>query len=263
MSSYEQPADRSALTRCLFLTYGTLCYAGFLGVFLYFIGFMGNVAVPKGIDDGAAGPVQQAVLINVGILGAFAVQHLIMAREWFKRRFTKIVPKPIERSTFVLIASSIVATLCWQWRPLPEIVWNVENEALRMTLHVICASGWATVLISTFLIDHFDLFGMRQVWLAFRNKPYTGKPFMTRGLYKLVRHPLMTGFLIAFWATPTMSVGHLLFAVVTSAYVSIGVRVEERTLVAILGQDYVEYAKVTPRFWPSLRRLPAATPAAT
>lgn len=250
--------SRPYSVRALFVAYGVLAYALFLGTFLYFIGFLTGALVPKDIDDGPVVPLLEALLVNGGILGVFAAQHTIMARPAFKERWTRILPAPIERSTFVLIASGIVIVLCWQWRPLPASVWQVDHPIGRSLLWAISAAGWATVLLSTFLIDHRDLFGLRQVILAWRGQSYRHRTFTTRGLYRHVRHPLMLGFLIAFWSTPDMTQGHLLFALLTTGYVLVGVRIEERTLAQILGADYLRYREVTPRLIPRIGRRPGS-----
>ena len=238
------------MKRSLIFAYGLLAYAAFLVTILYAIGFVGNFVVPKSIDTGETGPIWLAVLINVGFLGLFAIQHTIMARPAFKRWWTRIIPAAAERSTFVLIASAILLMMFWQWRPISTVVWNVDTPALRFALIAVSMVGWAIVLYSSFLIDHFDLFGLRQVVLHLRGREYGQKPFTERSLYRMVRHPLMLGFLIAFWATPTMTAGHLLFALVTTGYILIGTRIEERDLVGHLGEAYVEYRRRTPMLVP-------------
>ena len=229
------------MQRRLYLLFGIICYLVFLGTFLYQIGFVSNRWVPKAINDGPVIDPLLAALIDVGLLGLFAIQHTIMARIAFKRWWTTIVPQPIERSIFVLIASLLLLLMNWQWRPLPEVVWHVDNDAARIAIWSVAAIGWALVLYSTLLINHMDLFGIRQVWLAYNNIEYTQVRFKESVLYQWVRHPLMLGFLIAFWATPDMTQGHLLFAAVTTIYVLLAIQIEERTLVAIHGEDYRRY----------------------
>lgn len=233
--------------------YGAVCYVVFLASFLYAIGFVGNIMVPKSVDSGASGPVGTAVLVNAALLGLFAVQHSVMARPWFKNAWTKIVPRPVERSTFVLISSLLLFLLYAWWRPMPAAVWSVEGAAAT-ALTALFWFGWGMVLVSTFLINHFDLFGLRQVWLRMRGEAYTPLRFQRSSIYKFVRHPIMLGFVIAFWATPRMSQGHLLFAAATTGYILVGIVLEERDLVRFHGSEYEAYRREVPMLLPLGRR---------
>ena len=242
--------------------YGLVVYLVFLATFLYAIEFVADVLVPKGINGGDSADTTVAVLINVALLGLFAVQHSVMARQGFKKWWTRIVPSAAERSTYVLLASLILVLLFWQWRPLPASVWHVESETGRLVLWGAFWTGWATVLVSTFLINHFDLFGLRQVWLNFSGKNAAHPEFKTTGLYRHIRHPIMLGFVVAFWATPDMSVGHLIFAVATTGYILIGIFFEERDLRKFHGERYARYQQEVPMLIPvpKIRRTTGPKP---
>ncbi len=247
--------------RLLSFLYGLATYALFLCVFVYAIGFVGNLFVPKSIDSGAPAPLAESVAVNALLLGVFAVQHSVMARPGFKRVWTRLVPPSIERSTYVLFASLALALLFWQWRAMPERVWSVESSAGQAALLLLFAAGWSIVLGSTFMISHAHLFGLRQVHDHLRGKEPGAATFETPALYRHLRHPIMLGFLIAFWATPLMTRGHLLFAVATTAYILIAVRLEERDLVAAFGDRYRAYRQQVPMFLPSPRRREGAAAA--
>ena len=229
--------------RLLVVLYGIVAYLIFFGTLLYAIGFVGNIGVPKGIDTGPTGPFAQSMLINLALLGLFAVQHGVMARPGFKDWWTRIVPKPIERSTYVLISSLILLLLFREWRPMTGVIWDVENVLFSMALWGLFWLGFGLVLVSSFIIDHFDLFGLRQVVLYFQNKAYPPPQFKVNSLYRFVRHPLLLGFIVAFWSTPVMTEGHLVFALATTAYILIGIQFEERDLVKAHGAPYVDYRR--------------------
>jgi protein-S-isoprenylcysteine O-methyltransferase Ste14 len=223
----------------------------FLAAILYGIGFVADFDwVPKGINDGPHRSITIAVAINVALLGLFAVQHNLMARPWFKRWWTRFVPEPIERSTFVAAASLILLLLYWLWQPIPEMVWHVDSSIIRWLVLAIYFAGWAIVLYSSFLIDHFELFGLKQVWQHYQGRPLASAPFSERSIYRLVRHPLMFGFIVAFWAAPTMTLGRLLFAVVTTLWILIAIRIEEHDLGQLLGEPYLNYRSRTSMLLP-------------
>lgn len=241
--------------RALVLGFGLLAYAAFLAVILYAIGFVGNWLVPKSIDSGRPAAIVPSLLINAALLSIFVVQHTVMARPAFKRWVTRFIPAAIERSTFVLAASASLGLIFWQWRPVPDLVWRIDEPVISMLLQALSLAGWALVLCSSFLINHFDLFGLRQVWLGATNRPYTPVGFRLIGPYKLVRHPLMVGFFVAFWSTPVMSVGHLFFAIMTTLYIVMGVWFEERDLLREHGEHYASYRRSVRAFLPLPRRV--------
>lgn len=238
------------MTRFLTLCYGAVSYVLFLAVFLYAIAFVGDLPVPRTVDHAVQAPWGQAVAINLALLTLFAVQHSVMARPWFKRWWTRIVPQPIERSTYVLAASAVLALVLWQWRELPLVIWDVSSPPARWLLHALFWLGWAIVLASTFMISHFELFGLKQVFAAWRGQGESETGFRTTMFYRVVRHPLNLGFLVAFWATPTMTAGHLLFASVTTAWIFLAMRLEERDLTAKLGARYAAYRETVPMIVP-------------
>lgn len=249
------------MKRWLIFIYGVASYALFFATFLYAIGFVGNLWVPKSIDSAPEAPLGAALLINAALLGLFAVQHSVMARPAFKRWWMRIIPQPAERSTYTLLSSVALIALFTFWEPMGGVVWSVESPVWQMLLYGGFAFGWLLVLVSTFLINHFDLFGLRQVWLQLLRQPYRPLPFKTPVLYRYVRHPLYVGWFFAFWATPTMTVAHLVFAIATTAYILIAIQLEERDLIAE-HPEYAQYRERVPMLVPftkKRRQAPHAT----
>jgi len=245
------------IKRILFLAYGAVSYLVFFGTFLYAIGFIGGFAVPHPLDGAPAAPLATAIAVDAALLALFPVQHSVMARRWFKERWTRLVPWPVERSTYVLFSSLALILLFALWQPLGGSVWSVQDPLGRAALRGLFAFGFGLVLVCTFLINHFDLFGLRQVWLFATGRPYTPLGFATPGPYRLVRHPLYVGWFFAFWMTPTMTLSHLLFALATTAYIVIAIQFEERDLVREHGAAYADYRRRVPMLWPRARRAGA------
>jgi protein-S-isoprenylcysteine O-methyltransferase Ste14 len=248
------------MKRWLIFIYGAASYAVFFGTFLYAIGFVGNLWVPKSIDSVRESPVGAALLINAALLGLFAAQHSVMARPAFKRWWTRIIPQTAERSTYTLLSSVALIALFAFWEPMGGLVWSVESPVGQALLYGGFAFGWLLVLVSTFLINHFDLFGLRQVWLQLLRRPYRPLPFKTPVLYRYVRHPLYVGWFFAFWATPTMTVAHLVFAIATTAYILIAIQLEERDLLAE-HPEYAQYRKRVPMLVPFTKKRRQASQA--
>lgn len=242
------------MNRALTLVYGTVAYVIFLGAFLYAIGFTTNILVPKSLESGPAAPMAEAVIVNVLLLSLFAVQHSVMARQGFKRWWTQYIPHAIERSTYVLLASLCLILLFWLWRPMPALIWHIGNPGLAAAVTAISLLGWIIVLVSTFLINHFELFGLQQVYNNMRGRMAVEANFKTPFLYKFVRHPIYLGFIIAFWAAPSMSAGHLLFAAVTTAYIFVGIALEERDLMRLFGGEYERYRQSVAMLLPGWRK---------
>lgn len=238
------------LRRITAFLYGLFCYLAFLASFLYAVGFLGNFAVPKSIDSAAHLPFLRALAIDVALLGIFAVQHSLMARQWFKSAWTRIVPRSVERSTYVLFSSVALLLLFWKWEPMGGVVWSVSNSYARLAINALYAAGWLVVLAATFLINHFDLFGLRQVWLRLLGRQYTEIAFRTPGMYRYVRHPLYVGWLMVFWSAPLMTSAHLVFALATTAYILLAIQFEERDL-ARIHKEYGEYRRRVPMLIPA------------
>lgn len=254
------------MKRWCFFVYGALCHALFLATFAYMAGFVGNFLAPKSIDSAPA-PWGPALVVDVALITLFGLQHSVMARPWFKRLWTRLVPAPIERSTYVLVSCAVTFLLMWQWQGINTPVWDIQHPVGRVLLWGLFAAGWLLVPAVSLMINHFDLFGTRQVWLHLHGKPYTSEPFRTPWLYRFMRHPLYVGWMVAFWATPTMTLGHLLFAGALTLYMVLATRFEERDLVEHYGETYRTYQRQVPKFIPASgggicpvrsHRLPAA-----
>jgi len=231
------------MSKFIAFLYGLVAYFTFFATILYAIGFVSGLVVPKTIDTGPDSSATEALVVNLLLMSLFAVQHSLMARKQFKQWWTQYVPKPVERSTYVLLASLTLVLLFWQWRPMPEIVWRIDEPDIAVTITTLSLVGWVIVFTSTFLINHFELFGLHQVANNLTGREMPAPRFRTPLYYKFVRHPIYLGFIIAFWAAPTMTVGHLLFAAVTTAYIFVGILLEERDLIEMFGDDYRHYKK--------------------
>ncbi len=240
------------MRRILAFVYGVACYGVFFATFLYAIGFLGNFGVPKSIDSGRDGSIAAALLIDGALLALFAVQHSIMARPWFKRAWTRFVPEPLERSTYVLFSSVALLLMFWMWRPIGGVIWDLQDGIAAAVIYCVYGAGLAIVLLSTFLLNHFDLFGLRQVYLYLLGREYTPLEFRTPSFYRYVRHPLYVGWLLTFWAAPLMTVAHLFFAAMTTAYILLAIRFEEADLVAAHGEEYQRYRREVPMIVPAL-----------
>ncbi len=238
------------MKKLIYLLYGLIAYLIFFTTFCYVVGFVSTLFVPKHIDSSPQTSLSFALLVNGGLLSLFALQHSVMARPAFKKWWTQFVPESMERSTYVLLASLCLLLLFWQWQPMGGVIWQVESESGKILLKSLCLLGFGIVLISTFLINHFDLFGLRQVWFYFIGKKYEPLPFRTPFFYKYVRHPLYLGFMIAFWATPTMTAAHLFFALMTTGYMLTAIRFEENDLIKHFGSNYLDYKQTAPMLIP-------------
>lgn len=242
------------MKRLSIFLYGVFSYLAFFVTFLYLIAFLGNLVVPKSIDSGLTIGIPQSVIINLGLLSLFVIQHTIMARPGFKRWWIKLIPEPMERSTYVLATSIILALLCWQWHPMTDLIWSVDNETGKAILFGFSFLGWGLVLFSSFVINHFDLFGLRQVWSYLRNQEYSPVQFQMKSLYKYIRHPLVLGIIVGSWATPRMTMGHLLLAVTFTAYILVGIQFEEHDLVHFFGESYTNYRRRVPMLVPFTKK---------
>ena len=242
------------MKRLSIFMYGVFSYLAFFVTFLYLIAFIGNLVVPKTIDSGLTIGIPQSAIIDLGLLSLFAIQHTLMARPGFKRWWTTLVPEPIERSTYVLATSISLALLCWQWRPMKELIWNVDNATGKAILFAFFFFGWGLALLSSFVINHFDLFGLRQVWFYLRNQKYSTVEFQMKSLYKYIRHPLVLGIIVGSWVTPRMTMGHLLLAVTFTAYILVGIQLEEHDLVHFFGENYTNYRRRVPMLIPFTKK---------
>ncbi|MHC4239768.1 MAG: methanethiol S-methyltransferase [Planctomycetota bacterium] len=243
------------MMRAIVFVYGTISYFIGLGALMYMIGFVGNLSfLPKTIDSGTPGPLAVSVLVNVALILLFGLQHAVMARKGFKKAITKIIPAAAERSTFVLMTGIVLSLIMWQWRPIPTTVWDVQNGIAQYAIYGLFCGGWALLVYASFVINHFELFGLQQIWFNLIKKPIPKISFKMPLLYKVVRHPIMLGVLIGIWSIPHMTIGHLVFALSMTGYIVIGVKMEERDLIANHGERYVTYKEQVPALIPSLRK---------
>lgn len=250
------------MKKALILAYGVMSYMAFLGVFLYLMGFVGDFYVSRTINSGTGSNPLNGILIDMGLISLFVLQHLVMARGRFKKWLTRHIPEPMERSTFVLVSSACLALLLAFWQPVPLVIWNIETEAVRWLLHATFIIGWGIVVYSSFLIDHFDLFGLRQVYLHYRGMPYSNVPFKVHSLYRYIRHPMMLGFILALWATPVMTLGHLVLAAGFTLFIFTGLWFEERDLIRNFGRQYMEYRHRTSMVIPIPKKSAVTAPKA-
>lgn len=243
------------MKRTLVFIYGTISYLIGLGALVYWFGFMGDLSfLPKTIDSGSSGPLAGSLLINIGLITLFGIQHAVMARKWFKKAITRFIPAVSERSTFILATGIVLSFIMWQWRPIQIDVWNIQHEVVKLIVIIVFWSGWALLVFSSFLINHFELFGLQQIWFNLVKKSVPEISFKMPLLYKVVRHPMMLGVLIGMWIFPHMTVGHLVFALSMTCYIVIGVKMEERDLIANHGENYAKYKEQVPALIPSLRK---------